>query len=105
MAKNNRSLSLRRKEEELADMEQKTQQIREWIEGLLKEKLPKQPFREVLLDGVVLCKLANAIKRDCIKRYHKKTSNVNDEDGEHCFLLDRREITLQHPPSRYFCAH
>jgi len=72
MAKNNRSLSLRRKEEELADMEQKTQQIREWIEGLLKEKLPKQPFREVLLDGVVLCKLANAIKRDCIKRYHKK---------------------------------
>jgi len=72
MAKNNRSLSLRRKEEEMADMENKTQEIKDWIEGLLKEKLPKLSFREILLDGVVLCKLANAIKRDCIKKFHKK---------------------------------
>lgn len=72
MAAKNRSLSLRRKEEELADMEAKTQQIRDWIEGLLKEKLPKVSFRDALLDGVVLCKLANAIKAGCIKKFHKK---------------------------------
>jgi len=63
---------MKRKEEEMADIENKTQEIRDWIEGLLKEKLPKVAFREVLLDGVVLCKLANAIKNGCIKKFHKK---------------------------------
>ena len=67
-----RSMTASRKEEELADLEVKTKIVTAWMEGLLKEKLPQQPLREVLLDGVVLCKLANAMKPGCIRKYHRR---------------------------------
>jgi len=102
MAKSNRSLSLIRKEEELADMETKTQEIKDWIEGLLKEKLPKAPFREILLDGVVLCKLANAIKRDCIKKFHKKPRMLMMKMENIAFFLTAAKARFNIPAAVIF---
>jgi len=61
-------------------IEMKCKKIAAWIEGQLKEKLPKPTLRESLLDGVVLCKLINALAPGALKRYHKKTENVSHEN-------------------------
>nr|CAH0107908.1 unnamed protein product [Daphnia galeata] len=37
------------------------QEIIEWIEAVLGEKLPSQPYEDVLRDGIILCKLINKI--------------------------------------------
>lgn len=37
------------------------QQIKEWIEEILSEKIAEGPFAESLKDGVILCRLINAI--------------------------------------------
>lgn len=61
-----------RKKEELQDMETKSKVVTVWIEALLKEKLPGPTLRESLMDGVVLCKLANVIKPGCIRKFHRR---------------------------------
>ena len=37
------------------------QEIIEWIEAVLGEKLAGQPYEDVLRDGIILCKLINKI--------------------------------------------
>lgn len=37
------------------------QEIIEWIEAVLGEKLPGQPYEDVLRDGIILCQLINKI--------------------------------------------
>ena len=72
-SRENRSMTASRKEEELADIENKTKELVNWITGSLKIKLAKpNNFRESLLDGVVLCQIANSLKPNSVKRYHKK---------------------------------
>ena len=67
-----RSMTFLRQAAELADMEMKTRVVVTWMESLLKEKLPAQPLREIINDGVVLCKLANAIRPGCIRKFHRR---------------------------------
>lgn len=37
------------------------QEIVDWIEAVLGEKLPGQPYEDLLRDGIILCKLINKI--------------------------------------------
>jgi len=60
------------KKEKAEEVEKKSAAIMQWIETILDEKLPKPTLRESLLDGVVLCKLINALQPGALKRYHKK---------------------------------
>lgn len=72
-ARENRSMTASRKEEELADIEAKGKEVVSWLTNTLKIKLAKPGnLRESLLDGVVLCQLANSLKPNSVKRYHKK---------------------------------
>lgn len=61
-----------RKEEEAAEVEAKTKDVVAWLSTSLKIKLTKPNFRENLLDGVLLCQIANALKPNSVKRYHNK---------------------------------
>jgi len=65
-----------RKEEELADMERKSKIIAQWMEEKLNAPLPSTDLRETLLDGVVLCKLANVLKPGCIRKFHRQPRYV-----------------------------
>jgi hypothetical protein len=67
-----RSMTASRKEEELADMERKSKIIAQWLEEKLNAPLPSTDLREALLDGVVLCKLANVLKPGCIRKFHRQ---------------------------------
>lgn len=72
-SRENRSMTESRREEELADINSKSKEIVAWLTGPLKIKLSKPDnLRESLLDGVVLCQLANALKPNSVKRYHQK---------------------------------
>jgi len=48
--------------------EQQEAEVLEWISDVLGEKLPSQPFEDVLKNGVVLCRLMNKIQPNSIKR-------------------------------------
>ncbi|KAL3204545.1 hypothetical protein MRX96_011548 [Rhipicephalus microplus] len=57
-------------------------QILDWIEEVLEQRLPQGPYEEVLRDGVVLCKLMNALNPGCIPKINttggqfKKMENI-----------------------------
>lgn len=71
--RDSRSMTASRKEEEAAEVESKTKDVVAWIQGTLKIKLAKPSnFRENLLDGVLLCQIANLLKPNSVKRYHNK---------------------------------
>jgi len=67
-----RTVSEIMKSEKTEEVEKKSKEISKWIEDTLKEELPKSNLRESLLDGVVLCKLVNALAPGALKRFHKK---------------------------------
>lgn len=46
--------------------------LTKWIAAVLKKKLPKPTLRESLLDGVLFCELANALKPNSVRRFHKR---------------------------------
>jgi transgelin len=35
--------------------------VLDWIEAVLGEKIPAQPYEDVLRDGIILCKMMNKI--------------------------------------------
>lgn len=70
--RDSRSMTASRKEEEAAEVEAKTKDVVAWITGTLKIKLANPKFRENLLDGVLLCQIANILKPNSVKRYHNK---------------------------------
>ncbi|KAH7937733.1 hypothetical protein HPB49_015117 [Dermacentor silvarum] len=57
-------------------------QILDWIEEVLEQRLPQGPYEEVLRDGVVLCKLMNALNPGSIPKINttggqfKKMENI-----------------------------
>ncbi|XP_054922044.1 uncharacterized protein [Dermacentor andersoni] len=57
-------------------------QILDWIEEVLEQRLPQAPYEEVLRDGVVLCKLMNALNPGSIPKINttggqfKKMENI-----------------------------
>ncbi|KAL1139357.1 hypothetical protein AAG570_006341, partial [Ranatra chinensis] len=51
------------------------QEVLDWIEKVLGEKLPNQPYEDVLKDGVVLCHLMNKLQPNSIKKIQNKGTN------------------------------
>lgn len=51
------------------------QEVLTWIENVLGEKLPNQPYEDVLRDGVVLCNLINKISPGSVKKIQTKGTN------------------------------
>ncbi|XKL60337.1 hypothetical protein PGB90_001353 [Kerria lacca] len=51
------------------------QEIITWIEDVLGEKLPNEPYEEILRDGVVLCNLINKINPGSVKKIQTKGTN------------------------------
>lgn len=60
-------LQVRNKEQE--------QEVITWIENVLGEKLPNQPYEDVLRDGVVLCNLINKIAPGSVNKIQTKGTN------------------------------
>jgi len=54
------------------EFETKSKIILDWMQDLLKEPIPGATLQEKLADGVVLCKIANALKPGCVRRFHRK---------------------------------
>lgn len=46
-----------------------------WIEAVTGEKLPNQPYEDVLRDGIVLCNLINKIAPNSVKKIQTKGTN------------------------------
>eukprot|EP01126_Amoeba_proteus_P001411 TRINITY_DN10402_c0_g1_i5.p1 TRINITY_DN10402_c0_g1~~TRINITY_DN10402_c0_g1_i5.p1 ORF type:complete len:293 (-),score=49.16 TRINITY_DN10402_c0_g1_i5:92-970(-) len=73
MSKPQRSMTAIRKQEEIKDLEEKGRMIVKWMEEKLGEELPKnKTFREIVFDGVVFCRIANALKPGSVKKFHRK---------------------------------
>jgi hypothetical protein len=68
----------------------------------LKEELPKSNLRESLLDGVVLCKLVNALCPGALKRYHKKPRMLAMKIENIGFFLATCKTRLNLPPALLF---
>jgi hypothetical protein len=50
-------------------------EILQWIEEVTGQKLPSQPYEDVLRDGVVLCNLINKIAPGSVKKIQAKGTN------------------------------
>lgn len=50
-------------------------EILQWIEEVTGQKLPSQPYEDVLRDGVVLCNLINKIVPGSVKKIQAKGTN------------------------------
>uniref|UniRef100_A0AC35TGM7 Calponin-homology (CH) domain-containing protein n=1 Tax=Rhabditophanes sp. KR3021 TaxID=114890 RepID=A0AC35TGM7_9BILA len=61
--------------------EEEAKNILEWIQGLTKEEFKIETnateFKELLKDGVLLCKLVNAIQAGSVKKIMKPSTNFN----------------------------
>lgn len=51
------------------------QEVLTWIENVIGEKLPNQPYEDVLRDGVILCKLINKIAPGSVNKIQTKGTN------------------------------
>ena len=50
-------------------------EILQWIQEVTEQKLPSQPYEDVLRDGVVLCNLINKIAPGSVKKIQAKGTN------------------------------
>jgi len=73
-----------------------------WIETTLSQKLPKATLRESLLDGVVLCKLINALCPGALKRYHKQPRMLAMKIENIGFFLATCKTRMNLPPALLF---
>jgi hypothetical protein len=90
------------KSEKAEEVEKKSKEISGWIEAILKEELPKSNLRESLLDGVVLCKLVNALCPGALKRFHKKPRMLAMKIENIGFFLATCKTRLNLPPALLF---
>jgi hypothetical protein len=97
-----RTVSEIMKSEKLEEVEKKGKEITQWIEAILKEEFPKSNLRESLLDGVILCKLVNAICPGALKRYHKKPRMLAMKIENIGFFLATCKTRLNLPPALLF---
>jgi len=84
------------------DLETKSQNVTDWVESVIKDKLPKDSLRNILLDGVVLCKLANALKSGCIKKFHRKPRMLMMKIENIAFFLTACKSRFNIPQSVIF---
>jgi hypothetical protein len=97
-----RTVSEIMKSEKAEEVEKKGKEISSWIEATLKEELPKSNLRESLLDGVVLCKLVNALAPGALKRFHKKPRMLAMKIENIGFFLATCKTRLNLPPALLF---
>jgi hypothetical protein len=64
-------MTLSRNEESKHEYEKGSKIVVEWMQELLKDPIPGHTLQEKLADGVVLCKIANAIKPGAIRKFHR----------------------------------
>ncbi|KAJ9594670.1 hypothetical protein L9F63_014004 [Diploptera punctata] len=50
-------------------------EILQWIEEVTGDKLPNQPYEDVLRDGIILCNLINKIAPGSVKKIQSKGTN------------------------------
>jgi hypothetical protein len=81
-------------EEAKAELDLKSKAILEWIQDLLKEQIPGNSLQEKLSDGVVLCKIANAIKPGCIRKFHRKPKMLMMKMENIAFFFGRLQIEI-----------
>jgi hypothetical protein len=60
------------KAKEMQDINENAQLVISWMEEKLGSPLPKKSFRELVFDGVLFCRLANALKPGCIRKFHRQ---------------------------------
>lgn len=60
------------KEKELQDINENAQHVISWMEEKLGAQLPKKSFHELISDGVLFCRLANALKPGCVRKFHRQ---------------------------------
>jgi len=65
------SMTLSRNKERKEELDNKTKIVTDWMQELLKEPVKGSSLKEKLLDGVVLCRVANAMKPGCIRKFHR----------------------------------
>jgi len=90
------------KSEKIEEVEKKGKEISKWIEETLKEELPKHNLRESLLDGVILCKLVNALAPGALKRFHKKPRMLAMKIENIGFFLATCKTRFNLPPALLF---
>jgi len=61
----------RTKEMETQEITEKSKLVLSWMAEKLGEAMPKKPFRELIWDGVLLCRLANVLKPGCVRRFNR----------------------------------
>jgi len=97
-----RSMTASRKEEELADLERKSKIILLWMEEKLKAPMPTGDLREALVDGVVLCKLANVLKPGCIRKFHRQPRMLMMKMENIAFFLTAAQTRFSVPQATLF---
>jgi len=102
MTSKKRTVSEIMKTEQLEEVEKKSKVITVWIESILNEKLPKNSLRENLIDGVVLCKIVNALAPGALKRFHKKPRMLAMKIENIGFFLATCKSRLNLPPALLF---
>ncbi|XP_003737988.1 muscle-specific protein 20 [Galendromus occidentalis] len=66
-------------------------QILSWIEDVVGEKSPHGSYEEVLRDGIILCKLMNAISPGSIKKYHTSGTHFKKMENLTKFTIACKE--------------
>src|SRR5690348_11004725 len=69
-----RSLTFQRETKVTIELAEKGAQAKEWIEGILGEKIKEEDFGHALKDGIILCRTIKALKPDLISKIDENTT-------------------------------
>ena len=70
-------------------------EILQWIEEVTGQKLPSQPYEDVLRDGVVLCNLINKIAPGSVKKIQAKGTNFQLMENIQRYRKLTKQLTNQ----------
>jgi hypothetical protein len=69
-------------------------EVLQWIEEVTGEKLPPQPYEDVLRDGVILCNLINKIAPGSVKKIQTKGTNFQLMENIQRYSISAVSFTL-----------
>jgi len=76
--------------------EQEAQHVLEWVKGVTKENIStsgdRDNFYNLMKDGTLLCKLANGLKPNVVKKVQKPISNFACQDNIGAFTTAAKEL-------------
>jgi len=87
---------------ELKEIEGQEAIVVPWMEEKLGEKIPKKPFRELIWDGVLLCRLANVLKPGCVRKMNRNAKSKMQQIENGTFFLQACKTRLGLPESSLF---